>query len=747
MVNDAEEKPRLLLAGSVHAEGTWSGLSQTRFRASCLDDHWGINGMGEMKLAVILRENNLVCLESRQRTLSILITFVAFFCLSAASTMSAQSNHASKPATAEAIQFVSRSGNDSNDGRSWASAKLTIYAAWTALPPGGAGCASSCGGTIYFTNNITFGGPVPGQGLWIAGASDPNFSSLPPGWVKEAAVRMVCSGPGQWGSQSAVPQCLVTGESGTVPALRISGSSDPMEFDGMKFLSGSGSVLAMDSNGVFENHAGVSNKTFRDCAFGFNNAIATNGPGLRIGPNSFENYFYNTIFDGNPNAIAASEPRQALVLDPGSKLNNDSGTVFVFHSHANTGGIEIVPDGEGSAGAVIDGVVCEGQTDHKGCVWITETDEDTWFNLKDIWAADTALSTDPTIEVDGNGPPDAVVVVGVTSNTVGPMDLVGQNPSAIQSIVVSPDKQHQVGFLGGHLLGQTDAARRGFSPAAVRFANLAATSPSNWTTGGGGVITTGITAPDGTTGAGECSSTSGAANCYFYNANQTFAVGDIIVVGVWAQAQNAVGFNSKQVISISTPSCSFCTFVDISGQGGSNSGFVPAYILGDGSHGAPSAEWEWYWKVLKVTRTKGRGTQTQFIANVQPGYPANYYAPMFLHIAANTIGDNEATELGLNLQSYGSSCAVGTVCGLPGQTQAPARLGQMAANQFAGTTKLSNGTVTVSFPTPYRNAPICVANDTTSTSNGIKPTSATTNVTFSGTGTDSIAYICVGNPN
>ncbi len=702
-----------------------------------------------MKFRIPLREHDFVFLKSRQRMLRASMGFLALWYLAVASAVWAQSSHAPKPApaTTEAIQFVSRSGNDGNDGRSWASAKLTLYAAWTALPAGGAGCATACGGTIYFTNNVTFGGPVMGQGLWIAGASDPNFSALPPGWVKEAAVKMVCVGPGQWGSQSAVPQCLVTGEGSTVPALRISGSSDPMEFDGMKFLSGSGSVLAMDSSGVFENNAGVSNKTFRDCAFGFNNAISTNGPGLRIGPNSFENYFYNTTFDGNPNASGASERRQALVLDPGNRLNNDSGTVFVFHSHTNTGGIEIVPDGEGSAGAVIDGVVCEGQTDHKGCVWITETNTNTWFNLKDIWAADVALSTDPTVEVDGNGPPDAVIVLGVTSNTVGPMDLIGQNPSAIQGIVTSPNKQHQIGFVGGHLLGQTDAARRGFPPTAVRFTNLAASSPANWTTAGGGVITNGIAAPDGTTGAGECNGTLGAANCYFYNGAQNYALGDIVVIGAWAQAQKAEGFNSKQVISISNPSCDSCKFVDISGQGGSNSGYVEAYILGDGSSGGPPSEWEWYWKVLKVTGTSGRAAQTQFIANVRPGYAANYYAPIFLHIAANTISDNEAIELGSNLQSYGSSCLVGTVCGLPGQTQTPARLGQIAANQFAGTAKLSNGAVTVTFTTPYHNAPICVANDTTSASNGIKPTATAAYVVFSGAGSDSIAYICIGNPN
>ncbi len=151
--------------------------------------------------------------------------------------------------------------------------------------------------------------------------------------------------------------------------------------------------------------------------------------------------------------------------------------------------------------------------------------------------------------------------------------------------------------------------------------------------------------------------------------------------------------------------------------------------------------------MLKVSATSGASAQTQFVATVSATQPADYYAPIFLHIAARTISDNEAIELALNLQTYGSSCSIGTICGLPGQTETPARLGQIAANQFAGTAKLSNGTVTVTFPTLYQNAPICVANDTSSSSNGIKPTPEPTKVVFSGTGTDSIAYICVGNPN
>ena len=709
---------------------------------------------GEMKLRATEEDNSRRvnwCAPRLTRTLG----FLFFSCLGVASAVSGQLDHSAKPATGEAIQFVSQTGNDSDDGRSWVSAKHTIYAAWSALP--NASCnsgLSTCGGTIFIANNVTWGGPVPGQGLRILGAKDPNRLSPPAGWLVEKPVKMECIGPSQWDSNQAAPSCIVTGESGTQPAIWISGNAMPMEFDGIKVLSGSGSVLGKDSNGLFENNAGVTNITFRNCAFGLNNNKKTNGPGLRIGPNSFENYFYGSVFDGNPNATGGTEARQAVVLDPGSSANNDSGEIYLSDSHLNGGALEVNPIGQGSAGAVVTNLVCENQTDGHGCVWITTTGPTLYFNLTNVWTAD-ASPANVAVEVDGNGPPDSVTVispngggVGAGGAVSGPAIVIGSPPGSILETEVSPDRQHQTGFLSGRVLGQTDAARRGFSPTAVRFANLAHTAPSSWTTAGGGAITKDIAAPDGTLGAATCSSTSHAANCYFYNANQTFAVGDAIVVGAWARARNAGGFSSNQVLGWSTPFCgNRCGFVDISGKGGVNSGFVSSYIQGDGSSGHPPAEWEWYWKVLKVTAASGSPVTVQFVATVDPSHPADYYGPMFLHVAANTISDNEATELGLNLQPYESSCVVGSLCGLPGQTESPAHLGQMAANQFAGTAKLSNGSATVIFPTPYHNAPICVANDTTATSNGIKPTPSATRVEFSGAGMDSIAYICIGNPN
>ena len=228
--------------------------------------------------------------------------------------------------------------SDANDGTSWGSAKQTLYAAWNALPAGPcAGGASLCGGTIYISTNSTFGGPVSGQGFRLLGHNDPNFASPPSGWLTEKPVSIICSGPSQWDSNQPQPACIITGESQTQPAFWISGTSDPIYFEGLKVVGGSGSVLAKDSNGVFENNASVNETTWRNCAFGIYNGISTNGPGLLVGPNSELNYFYGDVFDGNANATAASNARQALVFDPMSPSNINFGTAFISNALANSG--------------------------------------------------------------------------------------------------------------------------------------------------------------------------------------------------------------------------------------------------------------------------------------------------------------------------------------------------------------------------------------------------------------------------
>jgi hypothetical protein len=85
-----------------------------------------------------------------------------------------------------------------------------------------------------------------------------------------------------------------------------------------------------------------------------------------------------------------------------------------------------------------------------------------------------------------------------------------------------------------------------------------------------------------------------------------------------------------------------------------------------------------------------------------------------------------------------------TVYGSLGISQ---HLNQGAANTFAGTVALAAGSATVTFPTAYNSAPVCTANDTSAIATVRVQTTATALTLTQSSGTDTIAYICVGNPN
>jgi hypothetical protein len=66
---------------------------------------------------------------------------------------------------------------------------------------------------------------------------------------------------------------------------------------------------------------------------------------------------------------------------------------------------------------------------------------------------------------------------------------------------------------------------------------------------------------------------------------------------------------------------------------------------------------------------------------------------------------------------------------------------------FAGSIALASGTATVTFPTAYTSAPVCTANDTSAIATVRVQTTATTLTLRQSSGTDTIMYVCVGNPN
>jgi hypothetical protein len=71
---------------------------------------------------------------------------------------------------------------------------------------------------------------------------------------------------------------------------------------------------------------------------------------------------------------------------------------------------------------------------------------------------------------------------------------------------------------------------------------------------------------------------------------------------------------------------------------------------------------------------------------------------------------------------------------------------QAANNDTAGVVTLSTGAGTHSFTTAYTSAPVCVCTDQTSAA-AVQCSTSTTTLTVAGTGSDAIAYMCLGNPN
>ena len=84
-------------------------------------------------------------------------------------------------------------------------------------------------------------------------------------------------------------------------------------------------------------------------------------------------------------------------------------------------------------------------------------------------------------------------------------------------------------------------------------------------------------------------------------------------------------------------------------------------------------------------------------------------------------------------------------CGNTGGAMAAQKINQSAATKFAGTCTLGTSCV-ITFATAYTSTPVCIGTDQTAIA-AVKSAPSNTGVTFTGTGTDVIAWACFGNPN
>ena len=631
------------------------------------------------------------------------------------------------PPSTLGIQYAAPWGNDSNDGLTWPTAKLTVYGALQALPGGSASPAKAGTGSVYLSSNTASGNPVSNGGLWLLGVNDPNYASPPSGWlIQSGPLQIIGAGVTTTAAHGHKPASYLSWSN---IAFQISGSASGLNLSNL-FFAYSKARIGIDSNGSRLGTGGCSGISLDNVGFNLGNSPLGAGPGLDIGSNCFWIYIKDCVLSGssgdiftvtanglsrsgnvvtattsatnnfyvgqivstcNPddssfsgsftvlsvigspqtqvtwaqngpdatsgNGYVISDQSFGLSINPGA-TGGGSGLIFVENTNVNTGGVRFTP-GVNGGGIYVRNMDMEGNFSNPSTsgVLITSVNAAVIAKIDGIEMSDVGgFGNVPAVRVDNSTLSDCVRVSrvqGGTINVQGAAIVDGQYYNNFRNLTAGPLQQIQPGIAGNRFFGQVDAHRRSFAPSAVRFTNLAATFPASWTInlpGNTGVtITTGVTAPDGTSGAGTASQSGGVANnLIFYTGSRSVSVGDYLIAGAWVKANTGA------------PAPGIALQLLGSGNVVKNFSQVPPYT-GDG-------EWEFTFSVSKITKATTSPATVSVNFSFGTTTPVTAYGPVFLHISNGTISDNEAYELAFALASYNSAAPVGSIAGMPGQS-------------------------------------------------------------------------------
>jgi hypothetical protein len=590
--------------------------------------------------------------------------------------------------------FVSSQGNDSNSGSSWGSPKLTIMAAYDALPAGG--------GTINICSNGTYvnATSTSGQGIWLIGPADPNYSSPPSGFRQEKPVTFFGNCGNLIDQQGAMPTVAIDAGNSSNVGIWINGSDLPIGFENLAIASFPyrSVQIGINSNGTQLSTDGQYGVWFENVYTNDCNApcSSSNGPGWYIGGgNSNDIFLDHVVAQGNPDATPGAD-NQAAILVKATSATNASANVTITNFVVIDGGIKIYDGINSQAEVVRDGYSesITGSTAGVGTVWLTSpggaTISATQATVEDVYTADSSGTT-YDVRVDGTiGLESSVNLLGYFASVKG----AGVMPNIPPLSPADPLTQGEQGFFNGKVIGWTGETNRAFTPSAVRYANLASTAESGWAfLGSGNTITTGITAPDGTTGATQAASTSGTLNqVRYYDATIALSVGDYFIGGVWERSTTGSTLADYQAL----PLVSVLT----SGDTLSCQRLLPAFLNNEA--------WMWVYQVCQVTAvatSPGEVVLWNFFDNA---LTLQTYAPILLHIPTGTLSQDEIYELANNLTTYSNSCSVGTVCGVSGSPGAGTVTNVTATSPIV----VTNGTTTpaITAPTVVTSAASLTAN-------------------------------------
>jgi hypothetical protein len=595
-------------------------------------------------------------------------------------TGSPQGNVQLKPnVNTVAIQYVSLSGNDANDGLSWGTAKQTIYAALEGLPFGSASPPQSGQGTVYVSSGYlspfqsgSVGCGVGNGGIWLMGQSDPNYASPPCGWLRipafAGAINIIGVPRTQGGPNPHTPSVIMSKGTGTVagdPGFWFSSTNIAINVTNIGAGGGNrGILIGQCSNGGRTDTCQATNITFTSDTSSVNNAVSTAGPCTDITGGSFWIWFRD--FGCTGNAVGATSPTNdnaaAILVD--GRTSSGIGLITIKDSNLAGGGIKVYSGSGSPSNVFVDNVTEEGDFVHTMPPVVWMTDYKSPSTISNVICADcggviNAVQIDPP----AFPPTGQAFVTVINSSLLGPAIVLGGLPNA--NTVIDPLRQGQLGFIGNNIVGQTDVARRNDALVAARYLNRASANTATWSSSdpGNTTITTGLTDPFGGTGAARFThNIAGTAGTIISNPgfSYTSAVGDWVITGIWEQFMN--GDNNLQLPGTGLTSS---TFFQDNGMGFED-------------------RWVFRWRAFKVSNA----VTVSLFLNIQYSNTLTplLYGPILYVIPSGTLSDNEVIDFATSMASTDSACPVGTICNVAGH---PVQLTALSLNRSNQMTSVS----------------------------------------------------------
>lgn len=570
---------------------------------------------------------------------------ISFLCVGTAYAQVPQTPFASQPYPSDAIQYVTTNGNDSNDGRSLGSAKLTYYAACESLP-GGAVSPPRCGsGAIYYTDTIWWQSNHAFGGMFM-GSGDPNSGSPPAGWILlSGAIKTVCvSGETSFSNGSA--PCLIQGggnNDNVHPGLWLSAwDGGSLQYDGLKLqYQGRNVVIGVCSNGTNDGSCSVQDLQFNGIQTAQGNNPSTAGPAWLVGKETL----YMTVNDysigGNGNASPTAD-NAASVLFTGDNGCTCGGIVF-NNGQVSTGGFKVYA-GSGSAIAINQAYNDNSGGSTEAQFWLV-SGTGTW-NLVGLEGLSDCLGADCyTIRNDTSIAVNAVNTYGIFA---GPVVLTNSAPTG--NPITTSIKNLYGTVTPTYLRMQMDAASRQFGPIVVPGTSLVPTTlTSGNITCGSCTVTTGVVDPSGGTQAVSVTDTGSENLLISATGDGGAVVGDTETFSAWVAAPNGVGWPTFPLALVQVNTGTVCA----------ETGTFEV-VLQDISGGSG---YEHYIGKCTLTTYSNPGTPTLQIG-VSSTQPVKIAFPQLILLHGRSA--DEVADIALNIGSWKSSLAAGSLGDLLG---------------------------------------------------------------------------------